>query len=363
MSRSTTKFAAVLMAATAAGGAFATSSALARHGGDDQRRPGQPPTQQQPRPQQPGAQPGVTQPGQQAPVIGVISPDQPGAARPGTRSQGPALEPGDDKASPRVGAAGDTWVTQGTRRGRSFRVNCDYVRSAVINPILFSGQNPAGHDHQFFGGLTVDESTTPASLVAANADRESTSCRQTADGSVYWQDALVNIDDPANPVTLLPDEMRVRYSAPRGQRVRAFPAGFTMIAGDRTATTLQANAGWRCEFDAPGTALQASPPVCDLDEAIVGVVRFPNCWDGTTLTSATLPQPHVAFRTGSTCPTTHPVALPELVEEVFWPSDGEAHTYKISGADTTTGIHAAFINGWDQRALRNQVRRWLNRRA
>lgn len=364
MSRSSKTFAAILVAATAGAGAIATSSALARPGADDQRRPGQ----QQPRPAHPGTtQPGAGMPGQQGPVIGVIAPDQPagqpGGTRPGARSQGPALAPGDDNASPRVGAAGDTWLTPGARRGRSFRVNCDYVRSAVINPILFPGQNPAGHDHQFFGGLTINESTTPASLVAANADRESTSCRQTADGSVYWQDALVNIDDPANPVTLLPDEMRVRYSAPRGQRVRAFPAGFTMIAGDRTATTLQANAGWRCEYDAPGTALQAAPPVCDLDEAIVGVVRFPNCWDGTTLTSATLPQPHVAFRTGSTCPTTHPVVLPELVEEVFWPSDGQAHTYKISGADTTTGIHAAFINGWDQRALRNQVRRWLNRRA
>ncbi len=364
MSPSSKTLAAVLVAATAGAGVFGASSALARPGDNDQRRPGGAPSQQQPRPAQPGAaQPGATQPGQQAPVIGVISPDQPGATRPGTRAQGPALQPGDGNASPRVGAGGDNWQPQGSRRGRSFRVNCEYVKSAVINPILFPGQNPAGHDHQFFGGLTVNESTTPASLVAANAERDSTSCRQTRDGSVYWQDSLIVTDDPANPVTLLPDEIRVRYSAPRGQRVRAFPAGFTMIAGDRTATALQANAGWRCEYDAPGTALQASPPLCEQDEAIVGVVRFPNCWDGTTLTSATLPQPHVAFRTGSTCPTTHPVALPELVEEVFWASDGQEHTYKISGADTTTGIHGAFINGWDQTALRNQVRRWLNRRA
>ena len=84
-------------------------------------------------------------------------------------------------------------------------------------------------------------------------------------------------------------------------------------------------------------------------------------WDGTTLTSAVLPQTHVAYRTGSTCPSTHPVAIPELTEEVFWASDGLQHSYKISGADAA-GIHAAFMNGWDQRALRKEVRRWLTRR-
>lgn len=334
MSSKSTKFTAALVAATAGAGALVASPALAR-GGD--HRPPPPPPQQA----APGAQ-------LQGPAQG------PGQAGPSRR--------GPDPTSPRV-AGGDTWLTPGVRRGRSFRVSCDYVTSAVINPILFPGQEPAGHDHQFFGGLTVNASTTPASLVAANANRDSTSCTATRDGSVYWQDSLIITDDPANPVTLLPDQIRVRYAAPGGQRVRAFPAGFTMIAGDRTATTLQANAGWRCEYARPGTPLQATPPQCAEDEAIVGVVRFPNCWDGTTLSSATLPQPHVAFRTGRTCPTTHPVALPELTEEVFWMSDGQAHTYKISGADTATGIHAAFINGWDQSALRNQVRRWLNRRA
>lgn len=353
MSSRSTRVAAAIIAVTAGAGALTASPLLAdggkgpRNGGQQRQQPAQPavgtpqatppaaPTLAAPAPATAPAAPAAPA-GQQ---IGIGATRQPGAAVSGPAAQG-------------------NW---GRGRGRSFRVSCDYVKSAVINPILLPGQNPGGHDHQFFGALTVNENSTPAALVAANANNDSTSCDRMRDGSTYWQDALMINDDPANPVTLIPDEISVRYAAPAGQRVRVFPTGFTMIAGDRTATTLQANAGWRCEYDAPGTVLADTPPTCDADEAIVGVVRFPNCWDGTTLTSATLPQPHVAYRTGSTCPSTHPVALPEMTQEVFWPSDGQAHAYKISGA-TTAGIHAAFMNGWNQGALRREVRRWLTRR-
>lgn len=361
MSLSSKKFAAILVAATAGAGAIAAAPLMAQddHRGGGHRHPGGSP-QQQPRPVQPGAQPG-----QQAPVIGVVPPDQPrepGATRPGTRSQGPALVPGDGNASPRVAGA-DTWMTQGTRRGRSFRVSCEFVKQGMFDPIVFPGQDPAGHDHQFFGALGIAPDSTPAALVAANATGTSTSCAQTRDGSAYWMPALRIVDNPDSPITLEPDEMRVRYSAPRGQRVRAFPAGFTAIAGTPMATEPQANVGWRCEYATPGATLQTAPPTCGPEEAIVGVVRFPNCWDGTNVTSPTNPkQDHIAFRSGGTCPTTHPIALPELVAETFWPGDGQAHSYALASG-STIGLHADFMNGWDQRALRNQVRRWLNRRA
>ncbi|MBM3697793.1 MAG: DUF1996 domain-containing protein [Actinobacteria bacterium] len=246
------------------------------------------------------------------------------------------------------------------RRGRSFRVSCGFAKSGIFDPIVFPGQDPAGHDHQFFGATTINKDSTGASLVAANINGDATTCTRLRDGSAYWMPSLQVADDPANPVTVQPDEIRVRYHAPRGQRVRSFPVGFTLVAGDKGATTVQANAGWRCEFDRPGTPLEAAPPPCDTDEAIVGVVRFPNCWDGRNATNPT--QAHMAYRVNGACPTTHPVAVPELVEEVFWPSDGQDHAYQLSSGNAA-GLHADFINGWDQRALRNQVRRWLNRRG
>lgn len=363
MTSRNTKITAALVAVTIGAGGLAAAPLLAQTGSGGQRGPGH--NHGAPTPGGGiGIQPGTgfgqvpgggtgTQPGtgtgQQQPVMGVVQPDQPGV-----RQQGP------DITSPRVGPGGDTFTVEGVRRGRTFRVTCDFVKSGMFDPIVFPGQEPAGHDHQFFGATTINKDSTGASLVAANVNGDATTCSRLRDGSAYWVPALQVADDPANPVTVQPDEIRVRYSAPRGQRVRTFPAGFTLVAGDKTATTLQANAGWRCEFDRPGTPLEASPPACDPDEDIVGVVRFPNCWDGKNATSPT--QAHMAYSATGACPTTHPVAVPELIEEVFWPNDGLDHAYQLSSGNTA-GIHADFINGWDQRALRNQVRRWLNRRG
>ncbi|MGA0068475.1 MAG: DUF1996 domain-containing protein [Miltoncostaeaceae bacterium] len=361
MTTRNTKITAAFVAVAVGAGGLAAAPLLANHGSGGPRGPGQgSPSQGGQLPGgglgiQPGSgfgqAPGGPQPGggQQPPALGAVQPDQPGA-----RDRGP------DVTNPRVGPGGDTFLSEGVRRGRSFRVSCGFAKAGMFDPIVFPGQEPAGHDHQFFGATTIDKDSTGASLVAANVNGDATTCNRLRDGSAYWMPALQVADDPANPVTVQPDEIRVRYAAPRGQRVRSFPAGFTIVAGDKGATTVQANAGWRCEFDRRGTPLEAAPPPCDTDEAIVGVVRFPNCWDGKNATSPT--QAHMAYRVNGACPTTHPVAVPELIEEVFWPSDGEDHAYQLSSGDAA-GLHADFINGWDQRALRNQLRRWLNRRG
>ena len=118
--------------------------------------------------------------------------DQPGDQRGGAGGRG-ALQPGDDNASPRVGPGGDRWQQPGARRGRSFRVSCDYVKSGMFDPIVFPGVDGKGHDHQFFGAESISPDSTPASLVAANAAFDSTSCTQVRDGSAYWMPASVRI--------------------------------------------------------------------------------------------------------------------------------------------------------------------------
>lgn len=327
MSYSSIRLTAALAATAAAAGGLAAASAAAHPG--NHRGPNPPPHH--------GTAPSLT-PQADAPARGV------------------------DPTSPRV-AGRDTWLAPGVRRGRSFRVTCDYVKTAPIDPVLFPGQEPTAHAHQFFGARTVAADSTAASLVAANANRTATSCTATRDGSAYWQDALLITDNPASPAIVTPTQVRVRYSAPRHQRVRAFPAGFAMVAGDPAATTLQPAAGWRCQYDRPRTPLRATPPQCAPGEALVGVVRFPNCWNGTALASTAPSQPHVATRSGRRCPASHPVALPEVTHESFWATDGQPHSYALSGTTSPAGIHAGFINGWDQAALRTQVRRWLNRKA
>lgn len=346
MSSRSTRVAAVLIAATAGAGALVASTALA-DGGHDHRpggQNGQPgvPTlgapQAGPAVTTPAGAPATTPPPQrtQPQQIGIGATQQPGAAQSGPDGQ-------------------NNW---GRGRGRSFRVSCDFVKSGMFDPIVFPGQDMAGHQHQFFGNEGINSQSTPASLVAGNANGDATSCDRPADGSAYWVPALVQ-----DGVEVTPDEAEIQYRAPRGQRrTRAFPAGLTMIAGDKTATTLQAHAGWRCEFSPPGTALTAEVPTCAADEDIVGVVTFPNCWDGTRLTSSD--QTHVVYATnGAACPADHPVAVPELRMETYWPSAGAGHTYTLGAMGmNTAGLHADFMNGWNQAALRRQVRHWLNRR-
>lgn len=389
MSISSSKVAIALVVATAGAGAVAAAPLLAHNGGrasatsghhastSPQRAGGLFTTQPAHRPP---TTPVSALPVQRQPAtpVSTLPPAHPHPAAPVRSEPVPVREPVNDPVTRDPGIAddedffddwdgeefvprsdmADTWLPRGTVRRRSFYVSCDQSTFGAFDPILFPGQDPAGHEHEFFGALTIDASSTPASLVEDNMDRDSTTCTQSRDGSAYWMPSLTIVDDPANPEVWEPEEIRVRYSAPLRQRVRAFPAGFTIVAGDKTATALQANAGWRCEFDRPGTPLEDAPPACEPDEAIVGVVRFPNCWDGVDLTHPT--QAHMAYRKGSRCPVTHPVALPEMTQEVFWATDGDDHNFALSSGNTA-GLHADFMNGWNQRTLRNQVRRWMPR--
>ena len=61
--------------------------------------------------------------------------------------------------------------------------------------------------------------------------------------------------------------------------------------------------------------------------------------------------------------------LPVITQPGFAPGQGSStglgdiQFSALASPGNAAGLHADFINGWDQRALRNQVRRWLNRRA
>ncbi|MBJ7365846.1 MAG: DUF1996 domain-containing protein, partial [Thermoleophilia bacterium] len=234
MSSRSTRITAALIAVTAGAGALVAAPLMADGGG-----PAAPHVDHRQQPVgNPLAPQGQRNPGQGANVgVGATlqPPDDPGA-RGAQGPQGPTGAPG----------AADTRDTQGDRgygRGRQFRVTCEFVKSGMFDPIVFPGPEMAGHNHQFFGNTSIAFDSTTASLVAANATRTSTSCDRAADGAAYWVPAL-----QADGTDLTPDEATISYRAPRGvRRARAVPAGLTMIAGDKTATTKQAHAGYRCE--------------------------------------------------------------------------------------------------------------------
>ena len=55
----------------------------------------------------------------------------------------------------------------------------------------------------------------------------------------------------------------------------------------------------------------------------------------------------------------HPVPLPQLVFEVRYPVTGDPSALELASGGTL-GVHADFLNAWDQAALEREVRVCLN---
>jgi len=118
-------------------------------------------------------------------------------------------------------------------------------------------------------------------------------------------------------------------------KVTAFKPGFRMLVGD-AALQSQSTVHKVCHRCMPKTG-EASNINCGAPDAqtlptkmceggIRSVITFPTCWDGKNLDSPDH-ESHVAYGTGSatndvgptgTCPSTHPVVIPQVMYEVMW---------------------------------------------
>lgn len=245
-----------------------------------------------------------------------------------------------EPARPFAGSAPPPFPGPGGRPRRGgLRAECAFTTSGMFDPIVFPGQAMAGHTHMFFGSTSVSGLSTNADLVAANADGRGTSCDRAADGSAYWVPDLL-----ADGRSVTPRGVTAHYRPARGLRRATFPVGFQAVAGDKAATTAQAGIGFRC--GRTRDPLSAAPPVCP--DEIEGVVAFQDCWDGVNVTAPG--QTHLATSVNGVCPTTHPVAIPQLELVVHYPADGAAHSWGLSSGPIT-GYHADFMHGWRQSAI------------
>lgn len=101
----------------------------------------------------------------------------------------------------------------------------------------------------------------------------------------------------------------------------------------------------------------ASCPAGFRAERVRLVVKFPNCWNGTSLDSANH-KSHLAYSVDRACPVSHPVAVPALAIVVHYPALG-ASPIALSSGGQFSG-HADFVNAWDQDTLERLVARYLN---
>jgi hypothetical protein len=91
------------------------------------------------------------------------------------------------------------------------------------------------------------------------------------------------------------------------------------------------------------------------------VITFPDCWDGDHLDSEDH-RSHLANSVRGRCPQSHPVHVPQLTFAVTYPVTGALDALTLASG-STYGIHADFVNAWDQDGLAGEVRTCIQRDA
>jgi hypothetical protein len=275
---------------------------------------------------------------------------------PSTNPMGPSVNnaqiPVGDPGTSQVLARPTTELPGPSDGTGAFRLVCMFSHMNFDDPIVYPGQVGRSHLHSYFGNTLANAHSTAQSL--------STSGNSTCGGgllnrSSYWVPSIVDTRT-GRPVA---PRSKTGYSLPASS-IKYLPQGLRMIAGNMLASADQDFSGWSCgEHTLTGGSI---PPNCPAGQDLSMHIIFPQCWDGVNLDS-TNHKTHMAYPQGGACPTSHPIALPEITFNVHYPvPDSSASTYwrlssDMYGTDRPGGfsIHGDWYNAWDETAMRSWV--------
>ncbi len=235
-------------------------------------------------------------------------------------------------------------------QGVNFVGSCAFSHMAMDDPIVYPRQPGASHDHSFVGNTTTNAFSTLRTLRAG-----SSTCKRGGETAAYWMPTLL-----LNGQMVAPSTATIYYRRKTRAPVRAFPAGFKMIAGNRQASAPQGMqiTFWNCGA-ASTVPASTEVPTCPNTRAqsLRLHVNFPSCWDGRHFDSADH-QSHVAYAVRGACPASHPVALPAISLIYRYPITGGSDVTLSSGGRYSA--HADFFNSWRQGRLVSLVNNCLN---
>jgi hypothetical protein len=242
----------------------------------------------------------------------------------------------------------------------NFRFLCNVSHLSYADPIVAPGRPGGAHLHMYFGNTLADGNSTYESLRASG---EGTCAGGPLNRSAYWSPAMLN---GAGKVVMA-DLAVVYYKGSGGMsdiaQIPTMPAGLRMIAGyNMDAPSAEPHMYWYCESKGPQVANGSAPTAivsCPSGDRVIVKQEFPMCWDGANLDAADH-RSHMSYvvydpNTGAGgCPSTHPVHLPEYTIAVYWPSDGNVASWKLS-SDSMPGMthaagstfHSDWFGAWD----------------
>ncbi|MEO6652730.1 MAG: DUF1996 domain-containing protein [Ilumatobacteraceae bacterium] len=254
-----------------------------------------------------------------------------------------------------IGAAPDRVIAGPQGAVGQFVVECGFDRFRADDPIVHPGDAGASHLHQFFGAHDV-----AADSVAERVRGGETTCDQRADTASYWAPALIGADGPIEPTKAVAYYRAGPDVDPL--TVVPYPPGFMIVAGDHTATDAQPTSvvAFGC---GTGGARTAEPSECGVN-GITLTITFQDCWNGVDVRSSIPSQPalHVSYSRSGSCPSAHPVSIPQLQLAIEYPATSgvDPATLALTSGDIHSG-HADFWNTWDEVKLRREVERCITR--
>ncbi|MET0208539.1 MAG: DUF1996 domain-containing protein [Burkholderiaceae bacterium] len=242
----------------------------------------------------------------------------------------------------------------------AFRTVCKFTHMNFDDPLVYPGQPGKSHLHAFFGNAGVDANSTPESI----RDSGNSTCRGgTVNRTGYWVPAIIDTKDgrPITPTGEHDFYYKTGYHLfGQDAKVRPFPVGFRMIAGDSKSREPQRNVG---HFECTGRKSETLPD-CPNGE-LRQIVEFPQCWDGVNLDSPDH-RSHVVYARGEQCPKTHPVHFPQITFIIKYqvPASGSAGwrlSSDIAGTPAGSSNHGDWVNGWEQDVMETFVERVVSK--
>jgi len=254
-------------------------------------------------------------------------------------------------------------------------VDCTVLTTQRLDPIVFLGEEPAGHVHAIVGGSKFDEFSTYEEL----QESKCTTCNVAKDLSNYWVPQLYVKKQSDGKYHYVDMDFHIYYKLinDRGQtdftnnpiepgKMKAFPPGFKVLAGapDQAAPG-NPNINHKCM--GPNTNTPGFPSNPEECWGIRAEITFPSCWNGDN--DSEFHSEHMSYPIGGSwmagaCPDSHPHRLPTLFfEAIYLIGDtfeaGDQLVYSFNDREGY-GFHGDFLMGWNNNEIESMIDYCIN---